>query len=129
MSHPAERGLEVAEDALGRILRDRVGGRGAKPFAQRVFVEVAAHGLGERSGVARSDEQSIDAVADGVSGVLVPPEDPVALADALVGVLSDAELQLRLAEGARAGAVPWLQTPEQYADRVRELVTRVAAEQ
>ena len=70
-----------------------------------------------------------DIVADGVSGVLVPPEDPVALADALVRVLSDAELQRRLAEGARAGAAPWLQTPEQYADRVRELVTRVAAEQ
>jgi glycosyltransferase involved in cell wall biosynthesis len=69
-----------------------------------------------------------DIVTDGLSGVLVPPENPVALGEALVRALSDGELQRRLAEGARAGAAQWLQTPEQYAGRVRELVTRVAAE-
>ena len=67
-----------------------------------------------------------DIVEDRVSGVLVPPENPEALAAALVHVLSDPRLQRQLAEGARAGAAGWLQTPEQYADRVRELVTRVA---
>jgi glycosyltransferase involved in cell wall biosynthesis len=68
-----------------------------------------------------------DIVTDGVSGVLVPPENPAALGEALVRALSDGELQRRLAEGARVGAAQWLQTPEQYAGRVRELVTRVAA--
>jgi glycosyltransferase involved in cell wall biosynthesis len=66
-----------------------------------------------------------DIVRDGASGVLVPPEDPAALADALVRVLTDPELQRRLADGARADAAPWLQTPEEYAGRVRELVTHV----
>ena len=68
-----------------------------------------------------------DIVTDGVGGLLVPPEDPAALADALVRVLTDAELQRRLAEGARAGASAWLQTPEEYAGRVRDLVKRVAS--
>lgn len=67
-----------------------------------------------------------DIVEDGVNGVLVPPEDPAALADALVEVLSDRKLQSRLADGARASAARWLQTPEEYAERVRELVARVA---
>jgi len=68
-----------------------------------------------------------DIVTDGVSGVLVASENPVALAEALVRVLTDGDLQRRLADGARAGAAPWLQTPEEYAGRVRDLVTRVAA--
>jgi glycosyltransferase involved in cell wall biosynthesis len=67
-----------------------------------------------------------DIVEDGVNGVLVPPEDPEALADALTRVLSDHELQERLSEGALASASEWLQTPEQYAAHVRELVARVA---
>jgi glycosyltransferase involved in cell wall biosynthesis len=68
-----------------------------------------------------------DIVEDGVSGALVPSADATALADALVRVLSDRSLQERLADGARASAAAWLQTPEQYAERVRELVTRVAS--
>ena len=68
-----------------------------------------------------------DIVEDGVSGLLVPPEDPAALADALLRVLSDRTLQQRLADGARSGATQWMQTPEEYADRVRELVVRVAS--
>ena len=67
-----------------------------------------------------------DIVEDGVSGMLVPREDPAALAATLVRVLSDRDLQERLAGGARAGAERWLQTPQQYADRVLDLVTRVA---
>ena len=67
-----------------------------------------------------------DIVEDGVSGVLVPREDPAALAGALGRVLSDRDLQERLAGGAREGAEQWLQTPQQYADRVLDLVTRVA---
>jgi glycosyltransferase involved in cell wall biosynthesis len=68
-----------------------------------------------------------DIVDDGVSGLLVPSEDPAALADALTRVLADRALQQSLADGARADAPNWVQTPEEYADRVRELVVRVAS--
>jgi glycosyltransferase involved in cell wall biosynthesis len=54
--------------------------------------------------------------------LLVEPDDPRALADALVRVLSDRALAERLGEGAQAAAAPWLQTPEEYARRMRELV-------
>lgn len=63
-----------------------------------------------------------DLVEDGVSGVLVPPDEPQALADALVEVLGNRPLAEQLSAGARAAAAPWLQTPEEYARRMRELV-------
>lgn len=85
----------------------------------RVLVEAFCRGrgvIGTRAG-------SIpDLVEDGVSGVLVPPDDSASLADALVRVLSDRALAERLGAGAHAAAEPWLQTPEEYARRVRELV-------
>jgi hypothetical protein len=37
-------------------------------------------------------------------------------------VLGDRALAERLGAGARDAAAPWLQTPEQYAQRMRELV-------
>jgi glycosyltransferase involved in cell wall biosynthesis len=63
-----------------------------------------------------------DIVEDDVSGLLVPPEDPAALADALVHCLTDRALLERLAAGARASAEPWLQTPEEFAGRILDLV-------
>jgi glycosyltransferase involved in cell wall biosynthesis len=89
----------------------------------RIVIEAFCRGrpvVGARSGGIP------DIVEDGVNGVLVPPEDPEALASALVRVLSEHELQEQLAEGALASAAEWLQTPEQYAAHVRELVGRVA---
>jgi glycosyltransferase involved in cell wall biosynthesis len=62
-----------------------------------------------------------------VSGLLVDPDDSHALAGELVRILTDRKLAERLAAGARASAAQWLQTPEQYAARIYELVTRVAA--
>ena len=47
--------------------------------------------------------------------MLVAPDDPPALADALVRVLSDRALTEQLSAGARGAAAPWLQTPEEYA--------------
>lgn len=50
--------------------------------------------------VVASDLPGIDEVIESeVSGLLVPQRDPVALADALERVLSDAELRTKLAEG------------------------------
>jgi glycosyltransferase involved in cell wall biosynthesis len=63
-----------------------------------------------------------DIVEDGRSGLLVPPGDAAALADALVRALSEPQLAERLSEGARAASARWLQTPEEFARRTRELV-------
>jgi glycosyltransferase involved in cell wall biosynthesis len=83
----------------------------------RVLVEAFLRGRG----VIGSRAGSIpDLVEDGVSGVLVDSTDD--LADALSRVLSDRELAERLGHGARAAAAPWLQTPEEYAQRMRILV-------
>jgi glycosyltransferase involved in cell wall biosynthesis len=85
----------------------------------RVLVEAFCRGRG----VVGTRAGSIpDLVTDEESGLLVPPDDPSALADALVRVLSDRALAERLGGGARAAAAPWLQTPEDYARRMRELV-------
>ena len=85
----------------------------------RVLVEAFCRGrgvIGTRAG-------SIpDLVSDNVSGILVAPDDPEALAEGLVRVLSDRGLASRLGEGAHAAAAPWLQTPDEYAQRMRELV-------
>jgi glycosyltransferase involved in cell wall biosynthesis len=66
-----------------------------------------------------------DLVEEGRTGLLVPPEDPHALAAALVRVLSDRALAERLGTSARAAVEPWLATPEDYARRIRELVEGV----
>jgi glycosyltransferase involved in cell wall biosynthesis len=109
----AEEVAAALDEAWVLVLPSRSEGMG------RVLVEAFSRGrgvIGTRAG-------SIpDLVSDGVSGVLVPPDDPQALADALVRVLSDKGLAARLGEGALAAAAPWLQTPEEYARRMRELV-------
>jgi glycosyltransferase involved in cell wall biosynthesis len=66
-----------------------------------------------------------DVVADGETGILVPPGDVDALAAALVRVLSDRALAERLGGEGRRRVEPWLVTPEEYARRVRELVDAV----
>jgi glycosyltransferase involved in cell wall biosynthesis len=65
-----------------------------------------------------------DIVEDGVSGLLVRPEDPQALADVLVRCLTNRPLLERLSAGAKDNAEPWLQTPDEFARRTRELVER-----
>jgi glycosyltransferase involved in cell wall biosynthesis len=46
----------------------------------------------------------VDAVEDGVTGVLVPPHDPIGLRVAIERLLTDAELRQRLGDAARARA-------------------------
>ena len=104
---------DALDEAWVLVLPSRSEGMG------RVLVEAFCRGRGVIGARAGSIP---DLVEDGVSGVLVPPEDSGALADALIAVLGDRTLAERLAEGARASAAPWLQTPEEYARRMRELV-------
>jgi glycogen synthase len=60
--------------------------------AGRALVSTAVHGLA-------------DVVVDGETGVLVPPDDPVRLAEALVGVLVDPARAAALGAAARRRAV------------------------
>jgi glycosyltransferase involved in cell wall biosynthesis len=102
------------DDAWLLVLPSRSEGMG------RVLVEAFCRGRG----VVGSRAGSIpNLVVDGVSGLLVEPGDSGALADALVRVLSDRAFAEVLADGAHDAAAPWLQTPEQYARRMRELVS------
>ncbi len=66
-----------------------------------------------------------DLVTDGETGLLVPPGDARALADALVSVLEDRALAMRLGAAARGAIEPWLATPEDYARRIAGLVEDV----
>ena len=104
---------QALDDAWVLVLPSRSEGMG------RVLVESFCRGrgvIGTRAG-------SIpDLVEDGLSGILVSPGAAGELADAIVRVLSDRALAERLAAGARAAAAPWLQTPEEYARQMRELV-------
>jgi hypothetical protein len=51
----------------------------------------------------------------------------MALAEALVRVLSDRTLAERLGTRARMSVEPWLATPEEYASQIRDLVEKVVA--
>ncbi|MFL5929559.1 MAG: glycosyltransferase family 4 protein [Gaiellaceae bacterium] len=119
--HPRLPAPEVAralDDATVLLLPSRSEGLG------RVIIEALCRGrpvIGSRvGGIA-------DLLEDGVNGVLVDPGDTPALADALVRVLSNRSLVERLAQAARTSVDPWLLTPDDYADRTRELVERVAS--
>jgi glycogen synthase len=104
---------QAMDDAWLLVLPSRSEGMG------RVLVEAFCRGRG----VVGTRAGSIpNLVEDGFSGILVPPGDVDALADAMVRVFSDRTLAERLGAGARVAAAPWVQSPEEYARRMRELV-------
>jgi glycosyltransferase involved in cell wall biosynthesis len=47
----------------------------------------------------------VDTVADGITGLLVPPHDPPALAEAADALLGDGARRLRMGEAARERVV------------------------
>ena len=71
-----------------------------------VYLEAAAYG---KPVVAGNVAGALDAVADGVSGLLVDPTDPQAVANALTSLLLDRELAARLghAGAQRAKSFAW----------------------
>ncbi len=85
----------------------------------RVVVEAFCRGrpvVGTRGGGIE------DLVEDGRTGLLIPSDDVPALVTALVQVLSDRPLAEKLGLAGRAGSERWYATPEQFAERVRDLV-------
>lgn len=90
----------------------------------RVLVESFCRG---RPVIGTSSGGIPDLVQDGESGLLVPAEDAGALAQALMRVLGDRGLAGRLGAGAYAASAAWVATPEEFAQRVRELVDAVIA--
>jgi glycosyltransferase involved in cell wall biosynthesis len=90
----------------------------------RVALEAMCRGRavvgGNRAGIP-------DVVHDGENGLLVDPEDPAALADALVRILSDRAYAQQLAAAARRTGEEWGVTPGAYGERIGDLVQRVLA--
>jgi phosphatidylinositol alpha-1,6-mannosyltransferase len=95
------------------------GGVGGEGFGI-VFLEAAAHGLPVVAGAAGG---ALDAVADGETGVLVPPTDEGAVADAVAGLLADRERASRLGErgAARARGLTWARHAAAVEDVIREV--------
>ena len=71
-----------------------------------VYLEAAAAGL---PAVGTFSSGASSAILDGETGILVPPENPAAAANALLALLADRELSLRLGQAARsrAGRMSW----------------------
>jgi glycosyltransferase involved in cell wall biosynthesis len=88
----------------------------------RVALEAACRGRaivgGNRAGIP-------DVVSDDANGLLVDPEDPEALAEALVRILSDRAYAERLGAAARRTGEEWGVSPSDYAAKVRALVDGV----
>jgi glycosyltransferase involved in cell wall biosynthesis len=68
-----------------------------------------------------------DVVEDERTGLLADPEDPQAIADALVRVLADRALAERFGAAGHAGIGAWLYTPDVYARNMADLVERAIA--
>jgi len=85
----------------------------------RVALEAACRGRaivgGNRAGIP-------DVVEDGVNGLLVDPDDPAELADALTRILSDRAYAERLGAAARRTGEEWGVTPAEYAEKLRTLI-------
>lgn len=109
-------GVAAAMDAATLLcLPSRAEGYG------RVVVEAMCRGRATVGGDAGGIP---DLVEDGVTGLLVPPGDPAALADALVSVLGSRETAERLGASARRKGEESMPTPAEYAARVAALVER-----
>ena len=95
------------------------------PYRNATGSAVAAQALGWGLPLVGSAVGGIaEVVEEGVNGLLVPPEDPEALAGALARI-ADENLRARLAEGARAASRRW--NWSSYAEVLVDLTARIAA--
>jgi glycosyltransferase involved in cell wall biosynthesis len=90
-----------------------------EPFGQ-VVVEGMAAGLPV---IAAAAGGPLEIITDEVDGLLVPPNDPDALAQALVRLAGDASLRARLAENGRVRARDFL--PERVAAEIANVYRRM----
>lgn len=89
------------------------------PAGPLVLLDAMAMG----KAVVASDVNGVrDYIVDGVTGLLVPPGDPQAMAAALMRVSADPMLRERLGHGARREATESL-TPERFWERLDEIVS------
>jgi len=110
--------VRALDDAWVLLLASRSEG------TPRVVVEALCRGravVGARAGGIP------DVVSDGETGLLVDPDRPVEIADALVRILSDRALAERLGAGGLARSGDWTYNADEYADRVVELVSSAVA--
>jgi glycosyltransferase involved in cell wall biosynthesis len=103
------------DDATCLVLPSRSEGLG------RVLVEAFLRG---RPAVGMAVGGIRDVVTDGETGLLVSSDDE--LAEALVRVLGDQALAERLAAGTREAGLRWTATPDEFADRLAEVVQSTA---
>jgi glycosyltransferase involved in cell wall biosynthesis len=103
------------DDATCLVLPSRSEGLG------RVLIEAF---LRARPAVAMGIGGITDVVEDGVSGLLVQSDEE--LADALVRLLTDRELAERLAAGSHESGGRWITSPDEFAERLAELVASTA---
>jgi glycosyltransferase involved in cell wall biosynthesis len=95
------------------------------PYRSATGSAVAAQALGWGLPLVGSAVGGIaEVVEEGVNGLLVPPEDPEALAGALARI-AQGSLRARLAEGARAASRSW--NWSSYAEVLEELAARLVA--
>ncbi|HEY1775386.1 MAG TPA: glycosyltransferase family 4 protein [Solirubrobacteraceae bacterium] len=94
-----DRELDSA-DVFCMVSRLPAGGFAGEGFGI-VYLEANAHGLPVVAGAAGG---ATDAVVDGVTGLLVDPEDHLAVADALVGLLRDRKAAEQMGQAGREHA-------------------------
>ncbi|MDT0275708.1 glycosyltransferase family 4 protein [Blastococcus goldschmidtiae] len=96
------------------------------PSRAEPFGNAAVEGqLAARPVVASAVQGLREIVTDGENGLLVPPDDPPALATALTRLLDDPELALRLASEGRASALRRF-SPERYQEDIASAVSAIA---
>ncbi len=88
----------------------------------RSVIEAASEGV---PSVVALSHRVEDVVVDGETGIIVPPRDPAALADAIVRLADDPELRTRLGASARS-AVAARSDPTLVADRVVAIYREVS---
>jgi len=88
----------AAADVFVMVSRERPAKGDVEGFGI-VYLEASAAG---RAVVAGRSGGVMDAVEDGVTGLLVDPEDPRAVAEAIVHLLDDPDLRHRMARAGRA---------------------------
>jgi glycosyltransferase involved in cell wall biosynthesis len=96
---PEDRVLQAYRTADLFVLASRVAPDGDRDGLPNVLLEAGAM---ELAVVASRVAAVPELIADGVNGILVPPDDPAALGSALALLIADPAARLRLGQAARA---------------------------